>query len=87
MILIARHLDRDLTTLDNSLSSLINPIYIVWVGMWFSLETHFLKSYLGNDVRTTTLIYQLIILLLMCNISVAHARPTLVLISNSCVNT
>ena len=81
MILVIRHVDRDLTTL-----SLINLIRVVWVEMWFRLETHFLKNYLGNDVRTTTLIYhQFIVLTFMCDISVEHNRPTPVLIFNNCV--
>jgi len=84
MILIAKHLDRDLTTLGNKLSSLINPIRIVWVEMWFNLET-LLKSCLCNDVRTTTPIHHQFIVLLMYNIGVEHTGPTSILITNSYV--
>ena len=85
-ILIARHVDSDLTMLGNKLSSLINSIHVVSVGMWFSLETHLVKSYLGNDIRTTIPIYhQFIVLPLMCNIVMEHTRPISILISNSCV--
>ena len=86
MILLTRHLDMNLTTLGNRFSSLINPIYVVWMGMWFSLETYLLKSCLGNEVRTTTLIYhQFIVLPLMCNIDVEYTRPTQIFVTNSCV--
>ena len=83
---VARHVNRDLITLGNRLSILINSVYIVWVRMCFCPDTHLLKSYLGDNVRTTTSIYhQFIIFPRVCNISVEHTRPTLVLIFNSCV--
>ena len=73
--------------LGNRLSSLVYPIHVVWVKMWFSLKTYLLESCLGNYVCITITIYhQFIIHHLMGNICVEHTRPTSILISNSCVS-
>jgi len=87
MILVTRHVNRNLTMLGNKLSSLVNLIHVVWVGMWFIPETHLFKSCFGIDVRVTTPIYQLIALPLMYNIGLKHTSPTPIFIINSNVCT
>ena len=65
---------RYLTTLGNRLSSLINPIHVVRVGMWFRIKTHLLKSCVRNDVRTTTPIHHQLPLIYDIGVSLSKSN-------------